>query len=1084
LPAAAAPPLVRNPYPIRVDGAPGLVVKGDFGGDSADDLVVVQQRDAIRAFINVVGGPFKPVVTTPITDPVIKTVAPGHFDADGFLDLIVEVMEGFRIYQGNGDGSFRAGPIVDRVGGTGAMTVADFNGDGTADVAVGYSSLGLVAVYLGDGNGSLGTQIHTQLPATATDLLTADFNDDGYPDLVLSHLGSTAVALGLGDGRFRATFTRSGGGGLGAAIGDFDGDTKLDLFAAADAFGAFQVLRGMGDGTFVAAAGTVRLSRNPGAHRLRVVDVDGDGALDVLGAPASGVLGVLRGNGDGTFDAPEYWLTDALDRFHTGDFDRNGTTDVVYLHRLQPPAGGWLYMLPGSGGGTFDGHRAYDAASPSPLTIAMQGLTSADVDGDGDPDLVTVTGQNAYDTKELAVFRNDGQGNFGAPLITPLRTRTSQSPPLIGDVNGDGKLDVVAAAETHLGHGDGTFGSAIPIDGFGSGRGFLVDITGDGRLDLLSTGDFDASSTAVLHGSGTGTFTRAGSLPFRVDVVADLNGDGRPDVAGVVSSYNPARVGINDGHGGFVLSDALPVMVRGVLSAADFNGDGRVDLLIDGHASTLLRVAFGRGDGTFVDAGYMYVNIRVWERLSRTADLDGDGALDLIVEGGVLLGDGAGRFRSHAAVRGAGRLNAIADFDGDGDLDLAVHNGPYVSLVRPNVGPDPPLAPTMTLTATPATAPRYAERITYQGILSMPSIEQNGGALLLSVDGVPEHILVLDFGYSFETSWNFVTGTHSVTMAYSGDTYHAPVSETRVVEVGRGLTEIAGTAVPRTCAAEIQVAMTLKHFNGVQHLSFPTGGLTFRAGNTLLPSRSVPNLTGSLVSGLGVGTHTVVAEYAGDANYEPSSRTFTQVVDPLPYAAGIIAGSAVYRNEAGNVASIADPNAGVLWSITNGTIESGQGTARIVYTAGASGQVTLQATIGQSGTACTAAASATVPIVERLPGASMLYTVAPCRLFDTRGGAPLGVAADAELPAAGRCAIPAGAKSVAANITVIAPATSGWMSFWPADQPWPATSTINYRAGKTRANNSIVPLSPDGRIRVRNSGTDVHYLIDVYGYFR
>jgi hypothetical protein len=80
--------------------------------------------------------------------------------------------------------------------------------------------------------------------------------------------------------------------------------------------------------------------------------------------------------------------------------------------------------------------------------------------------------------------------------------------------------------------------------------------------------------------------------------------------------------------------------------------------------------------------------------------------------------------------------------------------------------------------------------------------------------------------------------------------------------------------------------------------------------------------------------------------------------------------------------------------------------------------------------------------------------------------------------------VPAGAKSVVANVTVIAPATSGWMSLYSADVPWPGTSTINYRAGKTRANNSIVLLSADGRIHVRNAGTDVHYLIDVFGYFK
>jgi hypothetical protein len=349
-------------------------------------------------------------------------------------------------------------------------------------------------------------------------------------------------------------------------------------------------------------------------------------------------------------------------------------------------------------------------------------------------------------------------------------------------------------------------------------------------------------------------------------------------------------------------------------------------------------------------------------------------------------------------------------------------------------------------------------------------------------------LTVLETGWWLtERSTAFTAGTHSVTATFTGDTHHAPITQTLVHEVPRATTEITGPVRPRACGAEVLVEMILEtSFYDEPRMPGPSGNVIFRVGSTVLPSRPVPNSWGYYVSGLGVGTHTVTMEYPGDASFEPASRTFTQVIEP-PYDASLSAGSGVFANEPGNVATVSGSGlagATFTWSVTNGSIDSGQGTARLVYTAGPSGAVTLQVTVAKPGTPCQTVLTATVPTVVRQPGASMFYTTVPCRLVDTRGGAPHGGAADRSVTVAGHCSVPAGAKSVVANVTVIAPATSGWMSLYPADLPWPGTSTVNYRAGKTRANNAVVGLSADGRMLVRNSGSDVHYVIDLYGYFK
>jgi hypothetical protein len=1082
--AFAVPPLIRNPYSIDVNGSLEGTVKGNFGGDSAEDVLIIWSGLAIQTYINVDDGPFSAMVETPLSHVVVPAAAAaGHFDADGLLDLAVgelDLSAKVAIYHGNGDGTFRRGEVVDTPTFPSSLTAADFNGDGKSDVAVASAEASGVTVHLGMGSGVLSAAIVTALSDTPEHLVAGDFNGDGKADLVLSDVETTTVALSLGNGQFNATFTRSGGNG--AVAGHFDGDTKLDLFAAADHLGTFHLHRGNGNGTFAAPA-SHHLVRDPTVKKLQAIDIDGNGHLDVLGGDSRRGLGVLRGNGDATFDAPEYWITDDVAQLFTGDFDRDGNVDVLYRAGLIQH--GPLLLLRGTSGGAFEGYRAVEASSPSVQTRVVVRTAAADMNGDGKPDLVAVTGRDDRFMKELVVYLNDGAGNWSAPIVTAFDPEIYPGPPVFGDVNGDGKIDAVVGDFTHLGNGNGTFQAPIHVASLGSGRTFLVDVDGDGDLDLLNAFSDQHYHTDIHRGTGSGTFSGISSLQMRVDSVADFNGDGRPDVAGRSYQHNATRVGLNDGSGGFVLHDADPAeFISDVPAAADFNGDGHADLVM-AHADQGIRVAFGRGNGTFGDAVYLKTDVSLWNCRCSTADVDGDGALDLVADRGrILLGDGAGRFRSYAQVRGAQGASAIADFDSDGDLDLAVASGGLVALVHTKLGPDPALTPVLTLGATPA-APRYGAEVTFNASLSMPNTHASGGAFLVTKDGVPVWLRTLDEATWLTHRTPFTTGTHSLTVAFTGDTHHAPVAQTVVLDIPRAATEVGGPIRPRACAAEVLIEVGLDTSVFEPEMAAPTGELVFRIGNTVLPSRPSTELWGYYVSGLSIGTHTITADYAGDANFEPSTATFTQVIT-APYSASITAGSAVYRNESGNLASIAGAPSDITatWTIANGTIESGQGTARIVYTAGASGQVTLQATIAQNGTACSMAANADVPIIERLPGASMLYTLAPCRLVDTRGGAPLGGAADAELPIAGQCGIPAGAKSVVANVTVIAPAQSGWMSLWPADQPWPGTSNINYREGKTRANNAIVPLSPDGRIRLRNSGTGVHYLIDVYGYFR
>ncbi len=120
-------------------------------------------------------------------------------------------------------------------------------------------------------------------------------------------------------------------------------------------------------------------------------------------------------------------------------------------------------------------------------------------------------------------------------------------------------------------------------------------------------------------------------------------------------------------------------------------------------------------------------------------------------------------------------------------------------------------------------------------------------------------------------------------------------------------------------------------------------------------------------------------------------------------------------------------------------------------------------------------------------GALSLFTVAPCRAVDTRAadGPALAGGSDRPFTISGKCGVPAAAKAVSINVTVTQPTASGDLRLYPATLP--LVSTINFKAGQTRANNAVAGLSGTGQFTVRTdmaAGKTVHFIVDVNGYFQ
>ena len=294
---------------------------------------------------------------------------------------------------------------------------------------------------------------------------------------------------------------------------------------------------------------------------------------------------------------------------------------------------------------------------------------------------------------------------------------------------------------------------------------------------------------------------------------------------------------------------------------------------------------------------------------------------------------------------------------------------------------------------------------------------------------------------------------------------------------------VASTATAAVCAAGT---------NGTASVSVTGGaGVAYQWGYRTTSGGAITPIGGETSSTYtidgtdlgGTGARWLVVTVTPNCGVPTVSNQLPLEVTATPDST-IAASSGVFANSTQNFASVADAGAGATyaWGITNGTITAGQGTRSIAYTAGASGTVALTVTVSRNG--CAPAGNVNVPIQARPAGATMLYIVTPCRVVDTRSGSAIAHAETRNFLFAGLCGIPADAKAVVTNVIAVSPLTDGWLALWPAGTTWGGTSTMNYRIGRTRANNAIVPLPNDGNVSVLNSGGPQHIVIDVTGYFR
>ena len=632
-------------------------------------------------------------------DLSITWLAYGDFNNDGKLDLVSADAGGpaFSVMLGNGDGTFQPGNVIYLPTGSAPpeyVAVGDVNHDGNEDVVVRTAATpSLLYIYLGNGKGgfSLAGSYATGNSASSNyhGFALADLRGIGKLDIVATDNqdNTVSVLLGNGDGTFKPQVTYPTGSGtapVDLTVGDFDNDGHLDVATVNSSTPGMSILRGNGDGSFQAP--TIYAGGFNGASGIVTGDLKGDGNLDIVIASLDGAT-VFLGSGSGTFQPGVSYFVPYGNSIAIGDLNGDKRPDLV----VSDGSDSALYVLLGKGDGTFQPAVGYATDWSS------QAVVLADFNGDGHLDVAV---GNSFGAQGVVALGN-GDGTFRAAVDSEFSTNTTYGL-ASGDFNRDGNLDVAfataAGIDIAMGSSHGVLGPRSNISlGGGVAAVYLAatDLNHDGNVDLVaSTSGFAGTNqVAVLLGKGNGKFNApvfyptgntSGASPV---AVADINGDGKPDL--VISSPDGSlNVLLGKGNGTFQPAITSGGATQGAswIAIGDFNNDGKLDVALNDYPGSTVEVLLGNGDGTF-RAPIATPSLQYPQAIV-AGDFNQDGKLDLAVASGanngevaIFMGNGDGTFSGPNIVPyiptgfGGGTSPTYivaADVNGDRKTDLLV----------------------------------------------------------------------------------------------------------------------------------------------------------------------------------------------------------------------------------------------------------------------------------------------------------------------------------------------------------------------------------------------------------------------------
>ncbi|MCU0794873.1 MAG: MBG domain-containing protein [Akkermansiaceae bacterium] len=869
------------------------------------------------------------------------------------------------------------------------LSVTDLNGDQKPDIIVQrHQELGFSTYRKNDTQWGYDfvQESDTGYTPVMRGAVTADFNEDGVVDVAhatsLGNGSSKVSVLTMGSsGNFSRTDMFTVAAEIQSiAAADLNGDGRLDLAIAAGngANGQLLLARNSRTALFDSisfATPTTLTTGTAGLLGIRCADMNRDGKQDVI-TSENQQLRVFFGNGDMTVTAstnnPISVPTTSNGsggismNFEVGDFSNDGMIDLFAGNgQLLTNLRGALFapkplnLFAGLG----------QAARPGvPLRIGSAPLQPGFTAASTVPWL-SVTPTNGLlgisslvasaDPAALALGRHRGKVNLSSPDLQATEVNVT--------------MDVAAAA--------GTLGASqiVPIPADNNWRSPVAsgDFNNDGRLDFVHArlnvpGDFAFGFRVLLTGSN-GSFTAVNSSsPSNLQtttlaqvVTGDFNGDSHLDVAGMdIVSSGVHRFQVAHGNGTGALGNTVHSAVIGrsglayepVLEKNDFNGDGKDDLVIihGGEATMLL----GTSSGVFRKVGVTrFLNIQpgVTGQVQAVAsgDFNGDGSCDLMVDNFFIQGDGLGGLRRHPFVSSANsQLYKVkaGDFNGDNitdalywrDSDLRVSYGSSTLNTVSGGGAlsyltDPVLVYNANASGYSIRAANAAD-VNGDGILDLVSTANSSNVcitLLGNGDGTFQTAKVISrtlYGGDHPLHVGDVSGDGAPDVFQINGNGHdiwefnrlsgQSASTTTTLATTGGGTGLFGGVAPVT----VTVAATTPS----AAFSTPLGSVSLKKGSTVVATstRYTAGTWTFTPVGLGVGSHTLTAQYDGDLRNAPSiSGSVT--VNIVKGVADITLASSLGVSEIGDTvtfsANISPVTSGSI-SFFNGTTLLGTGT--------------------------------------------------------------------------------------------------------------------------------------------------------------
>jgi hypothetical protein len=923
----------------------------------------------------------------------------------------------------------------------GNLTAADLNKDGNGDLVITDSATATTAqvtVMLGNANGTFQNGVTYPIAGNySVAAVIDDVNGDGKLDIVaVSGDQQISVLLGNGDGTFQAakSFGAPALPGFASAAStpivnlitaDLRGNGKKDLICSNGL-----VLLGNGDGTFAAVSAPAfpyfEDPLNAGGPSLASGDINNDGKIDLV-VNNSFTISTWIGKGDGTFTQGQSYASIPTDGYiSVEDLDGDGNADVFVGLGDGGAFGGdegspnLSYALMGNGNGSFQGAPQIGAGE-------YNGNNLADVTGTGTLDLIsnTVSTPYGFPTTTVPAFTvqlGTGKGAFN-PVSTTITApssfvlngttvtganTTAADTFAVGDINGDGKADLVFADNsiysspvyfTAISHGDGTFEAPVPTAFPQIAPAADFDISNavsslqvsnlkkGGNASLIFAFNEVAGGTGatpynqgivVLPGNGNGTFKApvitttysSTTAPFsafspQIVAIADFNGDGNSDLlviipGTVVTNFqlqNQLEVFLGNGDGTFKTPIAIPSVpdLYGFPVIADLNKDNKLDLAFLAETSAgqaEIVIALGNGDGTFGTPSVL--------------DLpDGDAIRDSSLTGG--------------------------DFKGDGNIDLALFDSNFYSGIFYGNGDGTFTSVNIGTTSAPSLVPQDLMNLSLFG----PAVAANLSGGTMPDILVGNTVLLNEYGTA-------VIGSTASTTAIS--------------------------ASPTSITAGQNVTLTATVTGPSGNTTTPTGTVNFMNGATTIGTGTLSaGIATYATTSLPVGSDSITAVYLGDTNFSTSTSS-----------------AVIVKVTSAPVPGFALTNSGSI-SITAGAASGNASTVTVTPSNGFTGAVSLTCAV-------TAPASATSPATCSLASSSVTITGAGA-LTDTL------TVATTSTTTAGAYTVTVTGESATITQTTIVDVT---VTAPPSSFALTNGGAISVNPGATSGNTSTITVTPSG----------------------